>query len=653
MNVRSAWSATAWYVAATIVVTWPTAAGLARDIPWDLGDSLMVCWILGWDADHLLRFLGGEWSAFRGFWTANIFGREPLTLAYGEHLIALALPITPVYALTKNLILCYNLLFLASFVLSGLGTYLFVRDVTGSTRGAFIAGLIFAFALFRIGHYSHLQLLSSQWMPFVLFGVHRYFEHRRPLSLVGASAAWVAQNLSCGYYLMYFSPFVVAYVLFEIGRRRLWRDRGLWIALSVAALGVAAITLPFLVPYLELRRRGQPARSLDEVIRFSADVYSYVTAHWFHPLYAERIRVFPKPEGDLFPGLVPLLLSFVAVVAQVRSLAARSLRLPGAPSTWGVHLAILAVCIGSSLVVMIFLTGGISTISGDDLLQVRRIFRPLVAALIGLGFWAWRSPRVRTFLRGTPRSTIGFHLAALAACFLLSLGPLPHVLGRPLSDPGPYRWLYDYVPGFDGVRAPARFGMLFALFLAVLAALGVRTIEQRVRRASLITIPLALLFFYEATAAPILMNVTSDANGLARPPGQMAPGPETLGIYRAVNALPRNIILAEFPFGDPSYELRYMYYSTTHWKQLLNGYSGGFPYSHIRAREVLGALPDRRHDEAWTLLMSQQITHALVHEGSFLGDAGARLSSWLESRGAREIAMAGRDRLFELQTVQR
>ena len=102
MNVRSAWSATAWYLAATIILTWPTAAGLARDIPWDLGDSLMVCWILGWDADHVLQFLGGDWSAFHGFWTANIFGHEPLTLAYGEHLIALALPIVPIYALTKN-----------------------------------------------------------------------------------------------------------------------------------------------------------------------------------------------------------------------------------------------------------------------------------------------------------------------------------------------------------------------------------------------------------------------------------------------------------------------------------------------------------------------------------------------------------------------
>ncbi|RPH62737.1 MAG: hypothetical protein EHM89_05125 [Acidobacteria bacterium] len=649
MNVRSAWSATAWYLAATIILTWPTAAGLARDIPWDLGDSLMVCWILGWDADHVLRFLSGDWSAFRGFWTANIFGHEPLTLAYGEHLIALALPIVPIYALTKNLILCYNLLFLASFVLSGLGMYLFVRDVTGSMRGAFIAGLIFAFALFRIGHYSHLQLLSSQWMPFVLLGFHRYFEHRHLLSLVGAAVALVAQNLSCGYYLLYFSPFVVAYVLFEIGRRDLWRDRRMWIALSVAVLGVSAITVPFLLPYLELRRLGSPARPIWEVIRFSADVYSYATAHSFHPLYAERIRVFPKPEGDLFPGLVPLLLAGLALFVHLRTLAANSLRLPRAPSTWGVQLAILAFCVGSALIVIVLLTGGFSTILGDDRLQVRRISRPLAVALLGLGFWAWRSPRVRSFLRGAPRSTTVFLVVALAGCFLLSLGPLPHVMGKPLADQGPYRLLYDHVPGFDGVRAPARFGMLFALFLAVLASFGVRVIEQRVRRASLITIPLAFLFFYEATAAPILMNVTSDATGLARPPGRMVPGPETLGIYRAVNELPNEVVVAEFPFGDPSYELRYMYYSTTHWRRLLNGYSGSFPDSHIKAREVLGALPNRRHEEAWALLTSERVTHAVVHEGAFVGDAGARLSTWLESRGAREIAVAGQDRLFELR----
>jgi hypothetical protein len=91
-----------------------------------------------------------------------------------------------------------------------------------------------------------------------------------------------------------------------------------------------------------------------------------------------------------------------------------------------------------------------------------------------------------------------------------------------------------------------------------------------------------------------------------------------------------------------------MYYATTHWRRVLNGYSGSFPYSYIKTREVLGALPDRRQEEAWTLLMSEHVTHALVHEAAFVRDAGARLSSWLQSRGGREIGAVGHDKLFEL-----
>ena len=45
-------------------------------------------------------------------------------------------------------------------------------------------------------------------MPFALFGFRRYFEARRALPLAGGAAAWLLQNLSCGYYLMYFAPVV-------------------------------------------------------------------------------------------------------------------------------------------------------------------------------------------------------------------------------------------------------------------------------------------------------------------------------------------------------------------------------------------------------------------------------------------------------------
>jgi hypothetical protein len=293
--------AAALYLLIALVFTWPLAPGLARDIPWDLGDSLLNAWILAWDADHLLRFATGDFEAIRQFWNANIFYPERLTLAYSEHLFAQAVQILPVYGLTGNIVLCYNLLFLSTFVLSGLGMFLFVRDVTGSRQAAFFAGVVYAFAPYRVPQFAHLQVLSSQWMPFVLFGLRRFFERcsagasarRTFVPLAGAVAALIAQNLSNGYYVLFFMPFVVAYALYEIGVRSLWDTPIVWIGVAGAGCLVTAVTLPFLWPYLELRETGFPTRALTEVVAYSADVYSYGTAPPESQLWGRAMRAFP------------------------------------------------------------------------------------------------------------------------------------------------------------------------------------------------------------------------------------------------------------------------------------------------------------------------------------------------------------------------
>jgi hypothetical protein len=93
-------------------------------------------------------------------------------------------------------------------------------------------------------------------MPFVLYGLRRYFDRiatpgndtyrGTPYApLVGAGAALVAQNLSNGYYLLFFAPFVAAYALFEIGTRQLWTSARIWIALAATAAGVIVLTLRF------------------------------------------------------------------------------------------------------------------------------------------------------------------------------------------------------------------------------------------------------------------------------------------------------------------------------------------------------------------------------------------------------------------------
>jgi len=317
-GARDALVATLAYATLTIAFTWPLVRGLARNLPGDFGDPLLNCWILAWDADHLLRALGGDLTALAGYWNANIYYPHPLALAYSDHLTAQALQILPVYAITRNPLFCYNLLFLSTFVLSGLGMFLFARALTGNRAAAFVAGLAYAFAPYRIGSIPHLQVLSSAWMPFPLFGIRRFFDTRRPRPLAGAAVAWLLQNLSCSYYLIFFSPVLAMYVAWELTARRLWKDVSMLGRLLTAGAAVVLASTPFVVPYITLRRTGFSPRPFEEILHFSADVYGYLTADPNVRVWGGLLRAWPKAENALFPGLTIAVLASIAVVVTWR-----------------------------------------------------------------------------------------------------------------------------------------------------------------------------------------------------------------------------------------------------------------------------------------------------------------------------------------------
>ena len=637
------------YLCAALLFTWPLAAGITRDIPWDLGDSLLNAWILAWDADHLLRFLSGDLSALRGFWSANIFHPEPLTLAYSEHLFAQAVQILPVYALTGNIILSYNLLFLSTFVLSGLGAFLFVREITGSARAGFVAGLIYAFAPYRVPQFSHLQVVSSQWMPFVLYGLRRYFATRRIRPLVGAGAALVAQNLSNGYFLLFFAPFVLAYALFEVASRRLWNDWRVWGALAATALLVSAATLPFLLPYLELRALGIGRRTLAEVRAFSADIFSYWTAPAESRLWGDTLRADPKPERDLFPTFAALVLGAVALAVSARESWRRTPAHIPSRVPRPVVYALLSVCAIYALFLVMVLSGngftrlGPLQVSVTNLWHTFRIFAIAVALLLVV------SRRARFFARHSLSDlTVFVLLAAVAAC-VLSFGPEIRAGGRLIGQPGPYHFLFQHVPGFDGLRVPARYAMVVLLFVSIAAGIGAAALERRFRRGGVLAIALGLFAVVEGIASPITVNGTAAEGGYATPPSRVYTGDEVPAVYRFLRTLPaRGTVLVEFPFGEWAYELRYVFYSTNHWHPLLNGYSGHFPLSYNQRATYLRH-PLDLPDFAWDELQTSGATHAVVHGEFYKTDEGERIAAWLRARGAREIAEFDGARVFALR----
>src|SRR5471030_2750642 len=98
----------------------------------------------------------------------------------------------------------------------------------------------------------------------------------------------------------------------------------------------------------------------------------------------------------------------------------------------------------------------------------------------------------------------GIFAAITLFAIVMSFGPDVHAKGRLVVGTNLYGAFYRFVPGFDGVRVPARYGMIVTLGLAALAAIGVAAIDRRHQtRASAIAGALMLL---EAIAIPIPIN---------------------------------------------------------------------------------------------------------------------------------------------------
>ncbi len=627
------------YTVLALFWTWPLVLGLTRDLPWDLGDPVFNCFVLERNARLFLAALGGNVAALGGFWDARIFHPEPLTLAYSEHQVPQALLALPVYALTHNVLLSYNLLFLATFVLSGLGVFLLVRDLTSQTAAAFLAGLLFAFAPYRVEQLSHLQVLSSQWMPFALLGFHRFARSGRWPPLVFGSLALLVQGLSCGYYLLFFSPLAAAFAAFELLRHG--RGRAAWARLAAAGALVVALALPFLLPYQELRARGGAPRQRAEIETFSADVFAYLTAPEEIHAWGDIMRTFPASEGQLFPGLVAPLGAALAlwVAVPFASISRERQRSPSGVA-WLAAIWLLL----QTLAVLLILSGVAETI-GDAVpwLKMRSLPHALLLASCAAIVLCAVSPALRRWLRALAGSHTGFFAGAAITAVVLSYGPTLRSFGRPMME-GPYTLLYDLVPGFDGLRVPARFAMLVVLCLAVLAGLGAAAVRSRWALAAA-----AALAVLESTAAPLVVNDVWSDPALRRPPARLAVGAEAPAIYRRAAALPDSAVLIEFPFGSEPYELRYMFHQPVHGLPLVNGFSGAVPASYARARGPLRAVltePER----ASQALAQTTATHAIVHEGAWgIAAKGRRVTRWLEEHGGEVVAREGSDALVALK----
>jgi hypothetical protein len=294
------------------------------------GDPSLNLWTLGWNLQTLTTH--PSWLFTNRIFDADIFHPARRTLAYSDHLLLQAIAVSPVYLVTRDLVLCYNLLLLASLIGAAVTMHLFARELTGSERAAYTAGLIFGFAPFHITHLTHLQLQSLYWLPLTFFYLHRLFVRRRATDTIALGTVMGLQVLSSAYYgvIGAIGLGCAAVVTAALSGRLLdWRlaRRGL------AAIAVAAIVaLPWSIPYFQVSREAGAGRTLFETSHASAVLASYVQAPpenalygrtgWLRPGDGARLPRKDGPEQALFPGFLPMLLAaagFAIAVAPRRN----------------------------------------------------------------------------------------------------------------------------------------------------------------------------------------------------------------------------------------------------------------------------------------------------------------------------------------------
>jgi hypothetical protein len=311
----------------------------------------------------------------------------------------------------------YNLLFLLAWSLCFAGAYLLGRELGLGRLGAGAVGVAFAYAPYRVTEAGHLHVISSGGIPLALFLLLRGYR-RSARGLIVAGWLVAAWQISLGFTL------------------------GLQFAYLLAILAALA--------FIHWWRAGRPAlpRQLVAVTLAGMAVVGIVTIYQARP-YLKVASEYPTAKRTL---------------KEVKNYSAGPAALLAASSenrVWGNATAGMRAKVHSKNE-SVFFPGGLILVLA-------------LVGLIGVG-----GPGVGAGGNGVGGNLYSRRLRIGLAVGIAVVSIL--ALGMGLTGAGyPYRLLYNYAPGWNGVRVPGRVFTTATLFYALLAGAGAQLLVRRLR----------------------------------------------------------------------------------------------------------------------------------------------------------------------------
>lgn len=232
--------------------------------------------------------------------------------------------------------------------------------------------------------------------------------------------------------------------------------------------------------------------------------------------------------------------------------------------------------------------------------------------------YAWWSHRVFEGRTALFPGVLGFVLAFITVAtglawkdrrgrMALAFGVAGFALSFGASLPA-YEWMQANIPLMQGIRAAARWGLLFLVAVAILAGFAVATLEARWKLRSwwpAVALALVGIVTIEALRAPLALV---RFNGIPSVHHRLAADE-----VKAIVVFP---LFAGRQFNGNA---PYLLHQTRHWKPMLNAYSSFAPPLFYELAATLQSFPDAT---AMRELRTHGFTHVVLHRAPLERDFG-------------------------------
>jgi hypothetical protein len=611
---------------------------LTGEVAGEWWDPLLTMWTLSWNTTTLLHNP-------MHLWQAQLLYPNPLTLSYSESFLGETPFFAPFFLITHNPVLSYNLVFYLTFLLCATNMYILARYHTGKPFAAFVAALIYAFAPYRLGEIDHIHVIAGEWIPLVLLYLDLSLKQGKWRHWSLFAIFYLLQLLSSVYYGIFLSYTVLAYVIIRYTRPllvKVHQQRRKYLAYLLAqgqkpavVFTVMLVTLGFLMaPYI-LQLSSGLARSISQTANFSAFVSDFRFAAPFNWLYGissyNGVSLQLDSEHYLFLGLTTMGLAALGTIL-----------------AWRRHDPTMRAFLWTGLIVLLFAFGpvlqfstssGAPLISGPNYPDSAKIHPPNLPMPWYLAYYVlpgFKGLRVPARLIGVLLVILAL-LAAYGVAWLQEMRQLGAAVDMAEASAATTIHEHDGHTVYSSGGACLRHAGASCI-LALATTPPLRTIRTIAIQCVLILLPLAILL----EAVPAYLPVTRVPTGNAIP--AVYQWLATHGDQQPIVELPMAHLDENFSTRDEAW---YDYYAIYHSHPIVNGWSG---YRPALTTYIAGVLLNFPSADSLAILKRYAIRYVVLHLQLYKpAAAAALLPEAMANPGLQLVAVFNSDYVWQVK----